>query len=117
MSGMTAQERSDLGRLARSAHWSPPTKRDKRITSYVRASFEAAIYKAIDEMFAGFSRGGEARVLVVHQGEARVMDPNTKDYRIQERKFPHSIVGLYDKNASIDQVIDDVSESVQRWSA
>lgn len=115
MAGLGDEGRKELSRLAHSARWSRPTKQDKRITDSVKASFANAIYAAVDHLFDGFANGGAARMLVVHQGEARVMDPATKDCRIQQKRFPDSIIGTYDRRATREQVIDDIAESCHRW--
>ena len=115
MAGMTEADRRDLSRLANDARWARPTKQDKRITGSVKASFSKAIYWAVDTMFDDFAKGGGARALVIHQGEARLMDPSKKDYRIQAQRFPQSIIGTYDQRVTKEQVIDDISESFHRW--
>lgn len=114
MAGMSTEARSDLARLARNAHWSPPTKRDKRIAGSVKASFSKAIHEAVDTLFYEFAKGGSARVLVIHQGDARLMEPGSKDCLIQQRKFPDSIIGTYDRRATRSDVLDDIAENHQR---
>ena len=115
MAGMSDEQRRELSRLAHSARWSLPTKQDKRITSRVRASFAKAIFAAVDDMFSGFAKGAEPRMLIVHQGDARVMNPNSKDCKIQQQRFPDSVIGTYDSRASKEQVLDDISENCHRW--
>ena len=114
MDKMNLHQRQEFSRLGLSARWAPPTKQDKRISGTVKATFATAIYAAVDALFDWFSRGGGRRALIVHQGVAWVVDPETKDFRIQQQRFPDSVVGVYNAKAERGQVIDDISENCKR---
>ena len=111
---MTPQQRQEFSKLGLSARWAPRTKQDVRIGSRLKATFAKAIHEAVDTMFYGFAKGGGPRVLVIHQGDARLMEPGSKDCRIQQQRFPGSIIGTYDNRATRGQVMDDIAEICDR---
>lgn len=105
-------EARTLGRLGADARWAPPTKRDRFIRGAVKIRFARTVIEAVDSLFDWLKQGGQRRALVIHQGTAWVVDPTTKDFRIQEQKYPGSIIGIYNRNASRLQVIEDIKETM-----
>ncbi len=110
MASMTAKERSELGKLAVSMRWSPKTKQDKRIGDRLRHKLALTICGAVDSLFDWLKHEGRPRALVIHQETAWVADPNSKDFRIQQQKYPDTIIGIYDRAATRDQVFDDIKQ-------
>jgi len=101
-------ERRELSRLAHSLHWAPKTKQDGRITERVRAKLVNAIYEAVEGLFDTLRIDGRPRALVIHQGAAWTAIPSSKDFRIQQQRYPDSVIGIYDRDAKKAQVLDDI---------
>lgn len=110
MKTMSDDQRRELSQLAHSIRWSLPTKQDGRVRRSVKERFATMIYEAVDGLFDWFKTNGQPRALVIHQGAAWVVDPETKDFRIQQQKYPESVIGIYDKTVSRSQVIEDMRE-------
>ena len=107
---MNDEQRRELSRLAHSARWAPPTKQDGRIRAQVRDTFASRIHEAVDGLFDRLRTDSKNVALVIHQDAAWVMDPQSKDFRIQQRQHPDSVIGIYGRGAARQQVLDDINE-------
>ena len=107
MEKMNDDERRALSKLALDVRLSRKTKQDRRIMDRVHGRLATAILEAVDCLFEKL-KGGAKLALVVHQGDALVMNPESKDFRILQGKDPDAVIGIYDKSAARSDVIEDV---------
>ena len=109
-SGMNEEQMREHQRLAASARWAIPTNQDKRVRQKIQEVLASKVHEAIDSLFRRLQREGKPRALVIHGGEAWVIDPTSRDYRLLEQKHPEAVVGIYDRNSTRLQVLEDVRE-------
>ena len=107
---MSNEERRQLSRLAHSAKLAHKTKQDVRIANSIQANLAAVIYEAVDTLFERMAKEHRRLALVIHRGDAWIVDPETRDYRLVVQRHPQSIIGTYDATASYSQVMDDIKE-------
>lgn len=107
MSTMSPDERRMFARLGLEARLSRKTQQDRRIRDRLSHNLAVSITEAVDVLFQRL-KAGKPLALVFHQGDMRVMDPRTRDFSVQASKYPDSVIGTYDHQATRGSVLDDI---------